>query len=288
MTASLLPVSDGSQQRPGSMALTPLAAVSPASAVAVGSWVSGSGWPVPSEVSSGHARELTRRQAGEWRPWQADQRRQRGPPPPHLQATSHGPRRRGQYESPSRSASTAAPPVVWFPDLSDECETPTKSTGSSFNAFGFLAFVLSAVNLVSLLSSNVNNNINNNNNNNNNNDNNDINTNENNGNTNQNVLNQVMISPGRRRRASPGEGSGPRRGARTARAGTQHEERPEEARPLADPQQASLLILHAVLSAWSEATLSGDRCCALRAVCQAGAVGRELGPLGETLLDVFR
>ena len=196
---------------------------------------------------------------------------------------------------PATSGTTTAPPVVWFPDLSDECEQPTKSY-SSFNAFGFLAFVLSAVNLVSLLSSNVNNNINNNNNNNNNNDNNDINTNEDNANTNQNVLNQVMIAPGRRRRQALHEDSSP----------TEPRRRSPEAAPVSessdhdaaagedaatwqpDPEEVSLLVVFSFLLAWSEATVTGDRCCALRAVCEARAWGRELGALGDTLADVLR
>ncbi|XP_043207275.1 putative uncharacterized protein DDB_G0287457 [Amphibalanus amphitrite] len=193
---------------------------------------------------------------------------------------------------PPTPTTSAAPPVVWFPDLSDECEPPAKSS-SSFNAFGFLAFVLSAVNLVSLLSSNVNNNINNNNNNNNNNDNNDINTNEDNANTNQNVLNQVMIAPGRRRREAALKDNS----TQTWRAKTSgfsgDQVKPisgsevDEVTTQSDPKEATLLVVYSVLVAWSEAVVTADRCCALRAVCEAGDQGRALGRLGQTLVDVF-
>ena len=266
---------------------------------------------LPAEFRSGQTGDLRSGRAGEDGAWEAVSRRPRSffsrrrRQPPLRPLTGQRPllaRRRGYPPPtaaplPATTSTTTSPPVVWFPDLSDECEKPAKSS-SAFNAFGFLAFVLSAVNLVSLLSSNVNNNINNNNNNNNNNDNNDINTNEDNANTNQNVLNQVMISPGRRRRSPTREErthtqTTPANQSRTSPRDSNHlvnteTYRETELHPEVDPAEVSLLVVLSVLTAWREAVLTGDLCCTLRALCDAGVQSRKLGPLGDTLIEVLR
>ncbi|XP_069994194.1 uncharacterized protein [Penaeus vannamei] len=99
---------------------------------------------------------------------------------------------------PAAPASTAKPPVVWFPDLNAECEEAA-SGGGGFNALSFLAMVVSVVNLVSILASNANNNLNNNNDNNNINNANIQDSNEDNNNNNLDIFTMVTFA-GRRRR----------------------------------------------------------------------------------------
>ncbi|XP_066965033.1 uncharacterized protein [Macrobrachium rosenbergii] len=103
------------------------------------------------------------------------------------------------------TTTTTKPPVIWFPDLSAECEeeeaaASSPSGGGSFNAFTFLAMAVSITNLVSLLASNSNNNINNNNNNNNLNNDNVLDGNEDNNNNNLDLLTMVTFA-GRKKRA---------------------------------------------------------------------------------------